>query len=178
MVTVFLANGFEEVEALTVVDILRRGEVEVETVSIGGKVITGAHGISVTADVCEEDYKPEGREMIVLPGGQPGTDHLDASETVQKALDTAVKENIPIAAICAAPMVLGHKGLLVGKKATCYPGCGGELTGAVLTSGDVVIDGNIITSRGPATASAFGFALLARLKGEQTANEILTGMLF
>lgn len=119
---VFLAEGFEEVEALTPVDILRRGGVTVKTVGIGGKTITGAHGIPVGCDIAEEDVIPDEIDMMVLPGGMPGTIHLGESLTIQEGLAYAAQEDLWVAAICAAPSVLGENGLLHGRKYTCYPG--------------------------------------------------------
>lgn len=118
---VFLAEGFEEVEALTPVDILRRGGVTVKTVGIGGKTITGAHGIPVGCDIAEEDVIPDEINMMVLPGGMPGTIHLGESLTIQEGLAYAAQEDLWVAAICAAPSVLGENGLLHGRKYTCYP---------------------------------------------------------
>ena len=120
MIYVFFGNGFEEMEALTPVDVLRRCELEVKTVGIGGQVIRGSHGISVITDIDENELKlDDSVDMIVLPGGMPGTLSLEKSKTVQNAIDFCVKNNVLIAAICAAPSILGHKGLLIVVKATC-----------------------------------------------------------
>ena len=160
MIYVFLAEGFEEVEALTPVDCLRRVGKTVKTVGVGGKVITGAHGIAVTADLTDEDIMlDEQLEMIVLPGGMPGTLNLGKSETVQQAIRYCIKENRWLAAICAAPTILGRMDLLRGKKATCYPGMEGDLKGASTTHRAVVADGKIITGRGPGAAMEFSLKL-------------------
>ena len=136
MVYVFLAEGFEEIEALTPVDLLRRAGAEVRTVGVGSKNITGAHGITVACDMSEDEASasikeaPEALEMTVLPGGMPGTLNLGKSETVSHFLDAAAKRGAYIGAICAAPSVLGAKGLLRGRRAVCYPGFEDKLTGA------------------------------------------------
>ncbi len=169
MIYVFLANGFEEVEALTPVDVLRRGGVDVKTVGIGGKTVTGSHGISVLADLEESEMDVASLSGVVLPGGMPGTKHLDASETVKTALAAADKKGVLIAAICAAPSVLGHAGLLDGKRATCFPGFEGELTGATLCHDVAVTDGNVITGKGAGAALPFALAILSYLKGAEIA---------
>ena len=149
MVYMFLAEGFEEVEALCPLDLLRRAGVEVQTVGIGGMLVTGAHGITVTADISEEafiacqDISPE---MIILPGGMPGSLNLDASPTIDAAIKATVTANGYLCAICAAPLILGRRGLLKGRRATCYPGFEDELTGAIDVGGRVIHDGKIITA--------------------------------
>ncbi|MBO5306271.1 MAG: DJ-1/PfpI family protein [Clostridia bacterium] len=172
MIYLFLAEGFEEIEALTPVDILRRAGKEVCTVGVGAKTVTGAHGISVTADMDEKDFKDETPEMIILPGGMPGTLNLDASPTVQSAIDTAVKADAYIAAICAAPTILGKRGLLKGKAATCYPSMEDGLLGATLSQSKVVRDGKIITAAGMGVALPFSIELVLALCGEQTAQKL------
>lgn len=164
MIYVFLAEGFEECEALAPLDILRRGGIDVKTVGIGGKTVLGAHGIPVVADVAESEM--ELPEAIILPGGMPGTLILEKSDCVQKALDYAAKNNLIIGAICAAPLILGHKGLLQGKKATCFTGFEKELIGAEIIDLLVVTDDNIITAVGAGAAFDFGFKLLTALTGD------------
>ncbi len=160
MIYAFLAQGFEETEAITVVDILRRAGKEVNTVGIGGKSVTGSHGITVAADISDKEVKLDGNlEMVFLPGGMPGTLNLEKSDTVQSALDYCIANSLYIAAICAAPSILGHKGILKGKKASCFPGFENQLEGAEVSADAVSVDGNIITSRGPATAVALGIKL-------------------
>lgn len=161
MILAFLANGFEEVEAITVIDILRRADKKVITVGIGDNIITGSHGITVVADTYDMlvGFDDE-LEMVFLPGGMPGTINLEKSAVVQKALEYCNDNNKIIAAICAAPSILGHKGLLAGKKACCYPGYEQELEGAEVLYDAVVKDGNIITSRGAGTAMKFSLELV------------------
>ena len=176
MIYVFLANGFEEVEALTPVDVLRRGGVDVKTVGIGGKTVTGSHHIPVTADLSEDEVDFAALSGVVLPGGMPGTKNLDASETVKKALDAANEKGALIAAICAAPSVLGHNGLLFGKRATCFPGFESELTGATLCTDLAVTDGNVVTGKGAGAALPFALALLAYLKGADVADTVKSAL--
>lgn len=165
MIYVFLAQGFEEIEALAVVDILRRAELEVKMVGVGGKKITGSHGITVECDIIEDESSPDGLEMIVLPGGLPGTLNLEKSETVQGYIDFAVDNDKWIGAICAAPSILGHKGLLEGKRVTCYPGFDSQLGGAVYTASPVEKSGKIITAKGPGAAVDFALVLVEELLG-------------
>ena len=167
MIYMFLANGFEEIEALCPLDLLRRAGLEVTTVGVGGEMISGSHGITVAADIPEGMYADAAPDMIILPGGMPGSRHLDESRTVDVALRAASRKGAYIAAICAAPMVLGHRGLLEGKRATCYPGFEGELTGAVKVDERVVRDGNIITAVGMGAALEFGLALVEVLCGKE-----------
>ena len=172
MVYVFLAEGFEEMEALAPIDLLRRVGVEVTTVGVGGKLIKGAHGVGFTADSDGEDLDFSDVDCVVLPGGMPGTTNLDASPMVEACLMKAAEKNALIAAICAAPSVLGHKGLLKGKKATCFPGFEEDLLGALHTGAPVEKDGNIITARGAGVALDFALALVAELKDETAAKEL------
>ena len=176
MIYVFLANGFEEVEALTPVDVLRRGGVDVKTVGIGGKTVTGSHHIPVTADLSEDEVDFAALSGVVLPGGMPGTKNLDASETVKAALDVAADKGALVAAICAAPSVLGHNGLLKGKRATCFPGFESELTGATLCDDLAVTDGNVVTGKGAGAALPFALALLAYLKGADVADAVKSAL--
>lgn len=172
MVYVFLAEGFEEMEALAPIDVLRRAGLEVTTVGVGGKLIQGAHGVGFTADSDGEGLDFSDVDCVVLPGGMPGTTNLDASAMVERCLMKAAEKGALIAAICAAPSVLGHKGLLNGKKATCFPGFEEELLGAVHTGAPVEKDGNIITARGAGVALDFALALVAQLKGEAAAEAL------
>lgn len=177
MVYVFLANGFEEIEAITIIDVLRRGNVDVRTVGIGSKTVTGTHGVQVEADLADREASASAAEMIVLPGGQPGTDNLGKSEIVTNMIRDFAATGKRIAAICAAPTVLGHVGVLSGRMAVCYPGCEGALKGAKIGAENVVCDGNIVTSKGPGTAMEFSLTLLKILKGENAAAEVAAGML-
>ena len=173
MVYMFLANGFEEIEALCPLDLLRRANIEVTTVGIGSEVIRGSHNITVHADIVDIMYKDSSPDMIILPGGMPGSKNLDQSRVVDTALKIASKKGAYIAAICAAPFVLGKRGLLEGKNATCFPGFEDELKGAnIVKNSGVVVDGNIITARGMGVAQKFGLTLVSLLKGEEVAKNI------
>lgn len=172
MVYVFLAEGFEEVEALAPVDILRRAGAEVQTVGVGDKTVTGARGITVQADITDAEAVTEGLEMVVLPGGAPGYLNLEKSPVVQKFIDYAFEKGEWIGAICAAPSILGHKGLLNGKRAVCFPGFEKELKGALPGTPPVTEDDNIITATGAGVAVEFGLALAAKLKGDARAAQV------
>ncbi|MBR4073732.1 MAG: DJ-1/PfpI family protein [Clostridia bacterium] len=167
MIYVFLADGFEEAEAICPVDILRRGGVEVKTVGVTGKTVMGSHSIPVVADITLDEVTTENLKGVVLPGGLPGTTNLEKNETVQKFLDFAYDNDLFIGAICAAPSVLGHKGFLKGKKAICFPGFEKELEGADIIDVPAVRDGKIITGWGAGGAFEFGFALLAAITGDE-----------
>lgn len=172
-VLVFLAQGFEEIEGLTVVDLGRRAGLDVKTVSITGeKVVTGARGIPVVADVLFENADIDSADMLVLPGGMPGTKNLEAHEPLMAKVDAFAAANKYIAAICAAPTVFGHRGLLNGKNACCYPGMEGDLVGAKANENTVNIDGKIITSRGLGTAIDFSLAIISELIDQATADKI------
>lgn len=176
MVYVFLADGFEEIEALAPVDILRRAGVEVQTVGIGGQTVVGSHGVPVVCDITERDVTTDGLTAVVLPGGMPGTTNLDRSRVVSKLLEYAASHGLVIGAICAAPSVLGHRGLLRGKQATCFPGFEKELTGASLVPDAVVTDGRIITAKGAGVAIPFGLALAAALVSPEKAEAVRVSM--
>jgi len=177
MVLVFLANGFEETEAVAPIDILRRNGREVVTVGIGEEVITSSHGITVVPDVTEVDISLSDEiEMIVLPGGMPGTLNLEKSRTVQDTIDYCIANGKYIGAICAAPSIIGKKGLLKGKKATCFPGFEDFLEGAEFTGAPVEADGNIITARGAGVALEFGLKLVEALSGKPAADKIKEAM--
>lgn len=172
MVYMFLADGFEETEALAPLDILRRGGVEVKTVGVTGGYVTGAHGITVKADILPPIALKDNTEAVILPGGGVGTQNLDASVLVKEAVQSAYSSGKLICAICAAPSVLGKMGLLRGKKATCYPGFEKYLDGAELSEANVAESGNVITANGMGAALDFGFAVLARLRGADKAEEV------
>ena len=173
MIYVFLAEGFEEVEALAPVDLLRRAKQQVTTVGVTGKVVSGSHGIPVTADITAEELKiGADMEMIVLPGGMPGTLNEEASPVVQAAIDYCVKNDRYVSAICAAPSILGHKGLLNAKEATCFPGFENALEGATLSDKYVVTDGKVITARGAGVSVEFGLEIIKQLRTEELSNEI------
>jgi protein deglycase len=178
-VGIFLADGFEEIEGLTVVDLLRRAGIQIDTISImKRKEITGAHDIIVMADKLFEDVTSEEYCMLILPGGMPGTKNLGAHEGLVRLLKQYADENKLISAICAAPSVLGDNGILKGKRAICYPGFEERLEGAVITEQSVVKDGNIITSQGMGTAMDFGLAIIERLIDKETALKIKTSICY
>ena len=172
MIYMFLAEGFEEVEALAPLDLIRRAGLEIKTVGVGGKVITGSHGIPVTADMTDAELADNAPDMVILPGGMPGTKNLDASETVHKAIADAEKNDAYLCAICAAPMILGKLGLLKGKNAVSYPGFESYLEGATVPSEKVVRDGKIITAKGMGAAIEFGLAIVSALKDEKVAEDL------
>lgn len=172
MIYVFLADGFEECEALVPIDILRRANISVKTVGVGSKNITGSHGITVACDFTENEAVKEDLNGIILPGGMPGTLNLEKSDTVQSFIDYSANNNLLIGAICAAPSILGHKGLLKGKKATCFTGFEKALIGAEVSDTPVVRDENIVTAYGAGAAFPFGFALLEALTDKVTAEAL------
>ena len=176
MVYLLLADGFEEIEALMPLDLMRRAGLEVTTVGIGGKDITGSHGITVKADITDSDLADNAPECVILPGGMPGTKNLDASPVVHKALDDALENNSLICAICAAPMILGKRGILRGKKATCFPGFEEYLEGATV-GGRAVRDGQVITGIGMGAALEFGIEIVAALKGREEAEKLAAAVL-
>ena len=176
MVYVFLADGFEETEAIAPIDILRRSGVTVKTVGVGAKKITSSHKITVEADLTEDELTTDGLEAVVLPGGMPGTLNLEASKTVQSYIDYADANDILLCAICAAPSVFRHKELLKGKKATCYPGFEKDLVGAQVTDLPAVADGNFITGKGAGAAIEFGLLISETLCGAETANKVRESM--
>ena len=179
MIYLFLANGFEEVEALCPLDLLRRAGLSVTTVGVGGEAVVGAHGIVVQADIPEAMYHDAHPDMLILPGGMPGAKNLDESRTVESALRAGARNGAYLAAICAAPMILGKRGYLEGKHAVCFPGFEEHLQGAILpTSGErVVCDGNVITAAGMGVALEFGLALVATLCGEEKAEALRAAVL-
>ena len=173
MVYLFLAQGFETVEALAPVDILRRGKVDVKTVGVGSRTIITSHGVDVIADMtADEIVLDDNIQGVILPGGMPGTINLGKCPEVIKAVEFCNKNNKLIAAICAAPSILGEMGLLEGKRATAFPGFENSLKGALLNDGYVEKDGNIITARGMGVAVEFGIELLAELKDRETADRV------
>lgn len=179
MIYLFLANGFEEIEALATLDILRRCGLQVTTVSVhDGLNVTAAHGLTVQADKLFAEVNLEQSEALVLPGGMPGAQNLLMHEGLRAALCAQHARGGLVAAICAAPMVLGQHGLLEGRAATCYPGFEPKLTGANVSGDYVVTDGNVITGKGPAAAVEFAFTIAARFVPQSTIDEVRAGMLF
>ena len=177
MIYVFLANGFEEIEALAPVDFLRRAGVDVKLVGVTGKTCAGAHNIMVETDISVDEIKLDATlQGVVLPGGMPGADNLDKSDAVHKAVDYCVENNLVVSAICAAPFILGKKGILKGKNATCFPGFEEYLEGANVLTDGVVTDGNVITAMGAGVAWEFGAAINAKITGEEKSNDILRGI--
>lgn len=172
-VYIFLAPGFEEIEGLTVVDLMRRADIPITTVSVGDSLtVTGAHNITVKADILLSEGAFSDAAMLILPGGAPGTCNLEACETLLNLLKQANAHGRYIGAICAAPMILGHLGFLKGRRAACYPGFEKDLTGAELSYEPAVVDGHIITSRGLGTAIEFAAALITLLKDKESAESI------
>lgn len=164
-----LAEGFEEVEAVTPIDFLRRAGIDVIVAGIGGTIIKGAHGLPVMADTAIEAL-PDDLDGVVIPGGLPGANNIAASSEAQELIRTLHGRGALVAAICASPaFVLGPLGVVEGKKATCYPGCEADLQGAVFSEDRVIRDGNVITSRGPGTAAEFSVEIIRYLEGEKTA---------
>lgn len=172
MVYLFLANGFEIIEALAPVDMLKRAGIEVTTVGVTGKTVTASCGVPVIADISIDEFEFYDAEAVILPGGMPGTLNLENNDTVQKVIDKAVNIDIPVCAICAAPSVLGHKGLLDGREATAYPGFEEALEGADISDKYVVTDGNFITARGAGVCIEFGLEIVKKLRGEAVAQKI------
>jgi 4-methyl-5(b-hydroxyethyl)-thiazole monophosphate biosynthesis len=177
-VYMFLAEGFEDVEALIPLDVLRRGGVDVKTVSVGdGYVVTSAHGVNIEADLMFLEVKPGEADLLMLPGGMPGASNLYAHEELREVLLKQNEKGKKISAICAAPaVVLGQLGLLEGKKATCYPGFEHLLKGADYTGDLMTVDGNITTAEGPAAAFPYAYELLSQLVDQQTADQVAEGM--
>lgn len=178
-VAVLLADGFEEIEGLTVVDILRRASVYVDTVSITEDyMVRGAHGINVQTEDLFQEVDFTEFDMVVLPGGMPGTTNLNEHGGVKRVVRDFAESGRYVAAICAAPSILGGLGLLKGKRAACYPSVEDKLSGAVITKVPVVVDGNIITSRGMGTAIDFALKLVDVLAGRAKAEEIGESILY
>lgn len=175
---VFFADGFEEIEALTVVDILRRADIPVTTVSIKeNNQVEGTHRVSVLTDTTIARADLQNAACLILPGGMPGAANLMACDSLREAIRRQHEAARPIAAICAAPMILGDLGISVGRKMTCYPGFEEKLTGAQPLSNGVVRDEHIITGRGPAYAADFALEIVSMLCGNDKAKEVSSGML-
>lgn len=173
MIYVFLADGFEEIEALTPVDVLRRAGLKVTVAGVGSKEVTSSHGITVLCDESAENLTPSNDlEAVILPGGMPGTLNLEKSQKVNEFIDYAYKNNKYLCAICAAPSVLGHKNILNGKNASCFPGFEKDLFGANISSEYVVKDGNIITARGMGVSLQFGLKIAEQFVGKEKAEKI------
>lgn len=168
---IFLADGFEEIEALTVVDLLRRAGIEISMVSImGRKSVTGSHKITVEADELFDEADFGSADMLILPGGMPGTSNLFGCDALKEKIKEFYDQKKLLAAICAAPTVYGKMGLLDGVRACCYPGCETDLKGADVQTTEVTKDGNFITSRGMGTAIPFGLAIIEQFQGKEAAD--------
>lgn len=175
---VFFATGFEEIEAIGTVDVLRRGGIEAVAVSItGAKQVIGAHGLNVVTDVLFSETDFSEADALILPGGMPGSSNLNAYEPLKELLLEQYRKEKIVAAICAAPLVFGGLGLLKGRKATCYPSFEPKLIGATVVGDAVVIDGHVITSKGPGLVFDFALAIMTALKGEAVSEEVSAGLL-
>ena len=174
----FLAYGFEETEALTTVDLLRRAGIQAITVSAtNSNMVTGAHAIPVVADIKLDETCFSNGDAVILPGGQPGVDNLKACERIIKIIEAAYEKGKIIGAICAAPMILGELGILKGRKATSYPGCLDAACGADISEDKVCVDENIVTSRGVGTAIDFALELIKMMEGAEKADEVRKSIL-
>lgn len=173
MIYVFLAEGFEEVEALATVDVLRRAGLDVKTVGVSGSTVSGSHSIPVVCDVSVDDIQPDSSiEAVVLPGGMPGTINLESSDKVNSFIDYAYAEGKYVCAICAAPSILGKKGLLEGREAICFPGFEEYLYGAKLSDKSVCVDGKIITAKACGVALKFGKVIAEQFIGKEKADAL------
>ncbi len=179
MVYILLGKGFEEVEAVAPADILRRGGVKTEFVSVGQKSVSGAHGITVTADITIDKLNLFDADMIIVPGGLGGVESIEGSKAAMETVRKAFETGIPLGAICAGPRVLGKVGALKGKNAVCYPGMDEQMGGAVIDNSRMACtDGNIVTGRGPGAAIAFGLEVLKFMKGEAAAAKVAREMTY
>ncbi len=173
----FLADGFEEIEAVSTIDILRRAGIEVKTVSVKGDCALGAHEIQIRADMTVENFKIDTSITgIILPGGMPGVSNLDKVEIIKAAANYCIGRDLPVCAICAAPSLLGRMGVLSGKSATCYPGFETELLNANVSKDSVVVDGNFITAKGPGCANEFAFAIIEKVLSKAAALDVAAAM--
>jgi len=175
---ILLAEGFEEIEALTPADVLRRADFEVELMSIGKKEVTGAHKITVVADSLFSIDKALTADLLILPGGMPGASNLDKFSPIDNLIENYINSNKHIAAICAAPMIIGKRGYLKGKDAVCYPGYENDLKGANIKKDAVVIDGKIITAQGVGAAMEFSLKLVEMFNTKEKAEELASKMVF
>ncbi|HGY90341.1 MAG TPA: DJ-1/PfpI family protein [Planctomycetes bacterium] len=172
-----LAPGFEEIEAVTIVDVLRRGGVDVVTAALAPGLVEGAHGVRMEADRRLGDLVEESFDAVVLPGGMPGAVHLRDDELVQTTLKRLAHDGAITAAICAAPIALSRAGITAGHRVTSYPSFQGEIEAEEYTDEPVVVDGQVVTSRGPATALRFALSLVSLLVSEEKASELAESML-
>ena len=164
MLYMFLAEGFEETEAIGSLDVIKRAGIDIKTVGVESKTVTGSHGITVVADITKDEATKEGLTGVILPGGMPGTLNLQKSDFVEGMIDYCAENSLLLAAICAAPMVLGEKNLLAGKNATCYPGFENHFCGGIYTDDYVTVCDNIITGKGAGASMMFGAAIVDYFK--------------
>jgi len=177
-IAVHLAEGFEEIEAISIIDVLRRADFEVSIISVSGDlVVSGAHNIKVTADILFENTDYSSVDMIVLPGGMPGAENLKAHSGLREQILNFNDSKKPLGAICAAPMVFGNLGLLKDKNATCYPGFEDELHGAIITGNDVEEADNIVTGKGAGVAIEFALKIVEMAKGKKVAHQLAQKMI-
>lgn len=178
-IAVHLAEGFEEIEAVSIIDVLRRANIETLVVSVTGKkAVTGSHHIQITADVLFEEVDFSTIDMIVLPGGLPGANNLKNHEGLGKQILNFHKKGKPLGAICAAPLVFGNLGILKNQKATCFPGFENQLLGAEVTGADVETSGKIVTGKGAGVAIKFALKIVETVKGKHLADELAKKMIF
>ena len=177
-IAVFLANGFEEIEAVSIIDILRRADIETTTISISGnREVNGSHKIKILADKLFNEINIDDYSMIVLPGGMPGSKNLNEHPGLREQILNFHEQNKMLGAICAAPLVFGNLGILKNKKATCYPGYENQLHGAVVTGEKTEVSGNIITGKGAGVAIDFSLKIVETIKGEPFATELAHKMI-
>ena len=173
MFYIFFADGFEEVEAIATLDVIRRAGIEIKSIGVGGKTVCGSHGISVNCDISSDEIcEISDCSGVILPGGMPGTLNLFDCDKVHKVIDYCYDNGKYLCAICAAPLILGRKGLLNGIEAVCFPGFEDELKGAVVSDKFVCTYGNIITAKGMGSAVNFGLAIVSAVKGQAFADDL------
>lgn len=175
MVYVLMVDGFEDIEALEPIDIMRRAGISVKTVGVYGKKVTSSHDVMVETDILIDDVEKEDMDMLVLPGG-PGHTNLDESEKAHQLISYAYENDIYLAAICASPSILGKLGLLDGKNYTCFPGFEGFCKGGIFSGDKAVLDGKILTARGAGAATDFGFKMVDILKGKEISDKLRKDM--
>ena len=179
MIYIILGKGFEETEAVASGDVLRRAQIPMQYAGIGGRLVEGAHGITLQADITVEEMNLRDMDMIVLPGGMGGVESIEASPAAMAAVEYALKHDRYVAAICAAPTILGKRGWLDGKHAVCYPGMEGQMGKAVVhPEKEAVADGKLITGRAPGAAIEFGLTLAGALPGSFTPDEVASYMVY
>ena len=176
MFYLFLAEGFEVTEALTTLDVMRRAKLSVQTVGVTGEYVTSSHGVTVKSDIVLSDISPDNMEGVILPGGMPGTLNLERSEKVIACVKSCYENGKLTAAICAAPSILGHLGILCGRNATCFPGFENELKGANYTAAHVEIDEHVITAKGAGCSIEFGHAIVSFALDRAAADSVIEAM--